>query len=272
MKALLSGLALALLAPAFVFAQPLSQPVAQPFAGRVVAQDPPLPDARPEVKEMVDKLGVHASKRGKEDVQAKGVIDQMLQEFSKCGPKDRVAMVKALDKCFTEKRQETEDGVRDNGLYISAAVALGEMAPESVPVLLKWIGDKSHRKDVELQKKLILLSGRTKHADAREPLINLLLDKDPQIAAAAAEGLGNYAEIEQKLRKSTFEEILKVLTSARNAVDADANDTIARDRYDVMSAPMITSLQRLSGTEITAPADFQHWWNKNKKEDWDAGK
>lgn len=267
MKALLSGLVFCLLS-ALSFAQPFAQTLALGAAG----QDPPLADNRPEVKALADKLGAHSGKRGKEDAQAKGVIDQMLQEFSKCGPKDRAALVKSLDKCFTEKRQETEDGVRDNGLYIAAAVALGEMAPESVPVLLKWIDDKSHRKDIELQKKLILLSGRTKHADAREPLIGLLLDKDPQLVAAAAEALGNYSEIEQKTRKATFEEILKILTSARNAVDADANDTIARDRYDVMSAPMITSLQRLSKTEITEPSEFQHWWNKNKKEDWDAGK
>jgi hypothetical protein len=137
---------------------------------------------------------------------------------------------------------------------------------------LHWIGDKSHRKDTELQKKLILLVGKTKHDSAREPLIALLLDKDPQLVAAAAEGLGNFAEIEQKVRKSTFEEVLKVLTSAKNAVDADANDTIARDRYDVVSAPMVTTLQRLSGQEISDPAEWQRWWNKNKKEDWDAGK
>jgi HEAT repeat protein len=235
-------------------------------------QDPPPADNRPEVKQMTDKLAAHASKRGKEDVQAKGVIDQLLQEFKNCGPKDRALVVKALDKCFNEKRQEDENGVRDNGLYICAAVALGEMAPESVPVLLHWIGDKSHRKDTELQKKLILLVGKTKHDSAREPLIALLLDKDPQLVAAAAEGLGNFAEIEQKVRKSTFEEVLKVLTSAKNAVDADANDTIARDRYDVVSAPMVTTLQRLSGQEISDPAEWQRWWNKNKKEDWDAGK
>src|SRR5262249_20399005 len=158
--------------------------------------------------------------------------------------------------------QEDENGVRDNGLYICAATALGEMAPESVPILLHWIGDKSHAKDIELQRKLILLAGKTKNEAPREPLIKLLLDKDPQLVAAAAEGLGNYNEIDQKTRKVTFEEVLKVLTSAKNAVDADANDTIARDRYDVISAPMVTTLQRLSGGEqVTDPAEWQRWWN-----------
>ena len=32
-------------------------------------------------------------------------------------------------------------------------------------------------------------------------------------------------------------------------VDMDVNDTIARERYDVIAAPMITTLQLLSGHE-----------------------
>jgi HEAT repeat protein len=245
-----------------------------PFVSTFAAarQDPAPVDNRPEVKAAVDKLAGHASKRGKEDVQAIATIDQLLQEFPKSGPKDRALIVKGLDKCFTEKRQEDDNNVRDNKLYLSAATALGEMAPESVPVLLSWIGNKAHAKDTDLQKKLILVVGKTKHLDAREPLIKLLLDKDPQLVAAAAEALGNYAEIDQKLRKATFEELLKGLTSAKNAVDSDANDTIARDRYDVISAPMVTSLQRLSGADVTAPDKWQTWWNKNKKEDWDQKK
>jgi hypothetical protein len=59
------------------------------------------------------------------------------------------------------------------------------------------------------------------------------------------------------------------LTSAKNAVDADANDTIARERYDVISAPIVTALQSLSGHNENDPAEWQRWWNKNKKEDWD---
>lgn len=237
-------------------------------------QDPePAPvDNRPEVKAMVDQLDTHASKRGKEDQEAVSVIDKLLQEFPRCGPKDRALVVKALDKCFDEKRQEDENGVRANQLYIAAATALGEMAPESVPVFLKWIGHKSHRKDVELQRKLILKLGKTQHESGRSPLINLLVDKDPQIIAAAAEALGEYSGIEQKLRKTTFEELLKVLMSAKGARDSDPNDTIARDKYDIIAAPIVTSLQRLSGETVTDPSEWQRWWNKSKKEDWDAKK
>src|SRR5262245_34086002 len=96
-------------------------------------QDQTPPDNRPEIKAMVEEMTGHAGKRGKEDQEAIGLIDKLLQEFKNSGPKDRGMIVKGLDKNFTEKRQEDENGVRDNKLYIASATALGEMAPESVP-------------------------------------------------------------------------------------------------------------------------------------------
>ena len=226
-------------------------------------------DNRPEVKALVDELDAHASKRGKEDQQAIGIIDNLFQEFERCGPKDRALVVKALDKCFTEKRQEDENGVRDNKLYIAAATALGSMAPECVPVYLKWIGDKAHRKDIALQRVMILKLGKTKSELGREPLLKLLNDDQNQIQAAAAEALGEYDTIELKPRKATFEALLKVLMGAKAAVDQSSSDPIARDRYDTIAAPIVTTLQRLSGHEEHDPNEWQRWWNKNKKEDWD---
>lgn len=234
-------------------------------------QDPtPGPaDNRPELKELCDKLGGHAGKRGKEDTEAISVIDKLVQEFPNCGPKDRALVVKQLDRCFTEKRQENEDGLRENKLFIAAATALGEMAPECVPVYLKWIGDKAHRKDLALQRVLILKLGRTKAEAGREPLINLLQDESAKIQAAAAEALGEYAEIDLKLRKTTFESLLKLLMSVKGQVDSNVNDLIARERYDTIAAPITTALQRLSKHEEHDPNEWQRWWNKNKKEDWD---
>lgn len=243
-----------------------SAPRFAPQAGG--AQQGPV-DNRPEVKELLDKLGAHAGKRGKEDTEAIGVIDKLVQDFPNCGPKDRAAVVKQLDKCFTEKRQEDENGVRENKLFIAAATALGEMAPECVPVFLKWIGDKAHRKDLALQRILILKLGKTKAEAGREPLINLLNDENAKIQAAAAEALGEYAGIDLKLRKSTFEALLKLLTSVKGQVDTNANDLIAKERYDTIAAPIVTTLQRLTGVEEHAPEAWQRWWNKNKKEDWD---
>ncbi|MBM3988906.1 MAG: hypothetical protein FJ294_13230 [Planctomycetes bacterium] len=240
------------------------------FAPPLALQGPaPTPaDGRPEVKALCEQLGGHASKRGKEDSEAISVIDKLVQEFAASGAKDRAAIVKQLDKCFMEKRQEDKDGVRENKLFLAAATALGEMKPECVPVYLKWIGEKSHKKDIPLQRLLILKLGKTKHETGRKPLIDLLNDENAKIQAAAAEALGEFADASQEVRKSTFEALLKLLMSTKGQVDSNVNDLIARERYDTIAAPTATALGRLSGQRDLSPEEYQRFWNKNKKEEW----
>ena len=218
-----------ILALAFAPSAPLA--LGEPLALQNPAPTPA--DGRPEVKALCEQLGGHAGKRGKEDSEAISVIDKLVQEFAASGPKDRAAIVKQLDKCFTEKRQEDKDGLRENKLFLAAATALGEMKPECVPVYLKWIGEKSHKKDIALQRLLILKLGKTKDEAGRKPLINLLNDENAKIQAAAAEALGEFGEASQEVRKATF-----------------------------------VALGRLSGQKDLSPEEYQRFWNKNKKEEW----
>lgn len=227
-----------------------------------------LPDKRPEVKELLDALRNHAGARGEEDTEAVAVIDKLLQEFPQSGPKDRASIVDGLGKCFGERRQELEGGIKDNKLFIAAAAALGEMGADATKVLEKWIGDKRHRDDVALQQRLIRSLGRTKDLKAVKTLLGLLDDKENVLIGCAAEALGEFAEAPQKERKKIFNELLKILSTNR-ALIRDPNDIQARERYDVIAAPIITSLQALSGHEERDPEEWQRWWNKNKKEDWD---
>lgn len=228
------------------------------------------PDSRPEIKDLSDKLAEHVGKRGKEDTEAVSVIDSMVQQFEKCGPKDRELIVKGLDKCFEAKRLESAEHVLDNKLFIAAAVSLRLMGPESVPVLIKWIGQKDHRKDLVLQGKLITSLGKTKDEEGRKVLIKLLVDKSPAVQAATAEALGEFAEADQKVRKECVQELItNALMPAKGLIDVQTPNQADKDRWDTISAPIITSLQRLSKHQETDPQKWQSWWNENKKKDWD---
>jgi len=252
-----------------VFA-PLSVAVAAP-APRVqapAAEQEAKPDDRADIKERIVKLHAHAGKRGKEDKEAVTLVDELLQEFEKLGPKDRAATVKALDKLFTEKRQEDADGVRQNSLFIAAAAALGRMGPESAPVLISWIGHKSHKKDVPLQRKLIESLGRTKVEPARAALIKLITADEPQVQAATVQALGEFEGAQLEARKETFEAVFKHAIGLYGATQADPQDVIARERYDAVVGPAITTLRRLSGHEESDLQAWQRWWNKNKNAEW----
>lgn len=261
---------LALLVGAALCAPALPAASARPAA----LQDPdPVADKRPEVEQLLDELKEHLKARGEEDTEAVAAIEKLSAEFPRSGPKDRDAIVKALDKALGEKRKaEGDEEIPDNAMFRKAAQALGGMGPESVDVLEKWIDHKNHRKDLVLNRDLILALGATRDPDGVDPLVDLLQHHEAILQAAAAEALANYADMDQDVRKHVFEELLKVLMAVKGLVDTNLNDTIARERYDTIYSPITTTLKRVSGQNIDSPNDWQHFWNKNKKEDWDEGR
>ena len=251
-------------------AAPVAAPILPPEPTPVLFQDEEeKPDKRPEIKELVDAFAGHIKKRGEEDREALAEVDSMLGEWEMCGPKDRKDIIRILSRSLNEKRKADKDGRPNNMLFVAVAVAFGRMGPESAPELMKWIENKKHRKDVTLQRQLVLSLGKTVDDKGRKLLIDLLVNKYAAIQAAAAEALGNYSKKDQKVRKEVFEEVLKVLNSAYNAKEGATTDREAQERYDVIAASMITTLQGLSGATIRTPNDWRKWWNDNKHKKWD---
>lgn len=235
-------------------------------------QDPapaPVPDKRPEVASLLEKLDGHIKKEGKEDTEAVAVIDEVNQEFPKSGPKDKTAIVNALSKCFEVRRQVPEGEAPNNKLFMGAAVALGQMGPESTKTLEKWINHKNLRKDLAVRHRLIVSLGKTHDKDAVKPLIGYLDLPEAPLVGAAAEGLTEFDGADLETRKTAFEAMLKNLMSAKGTKDSNINDTVARERYDIIAAPLITGLGKLSKHDERDPDKWQTWWNKNKKADWD---
>jgi hypothetical protein len=249
----------------------LAGPLPVPQAGK--QDNPAKPDKRPEVADRLAKFKTMIEDRkGEKDTDAIGLIDQIMQDFPNCGPKDRLAVTAALSRCFDQKRMVKDGDPPNNKLNMAAAVALAYMAPESTKELLKWIDHKDLKKDQALQTRLVDSLGKTKDKEAIKPLEQLLNSKDDWMVGAAASALSNYGELELGERKTVFETILKNLTAAKSQTDGNPNDTVARQRYDVIAAPMITALQKLSKHDEREPEKWQTWWNKNKRENWDAEK
>jgi hypothetical protein len=232
-------------------------------------QDDPKPDKREAVKELCAKYKAHLKERGKEDREAIAVIDLMLKEFPASGPKDRETIAKAIGDAFKERRKPTAEGVADNQLFLAAAHALGECGPESVDVLVPWIGHKDHRDDLPLQRVLILSLGKSKDRTAVEPLTKLLVHHQATVQAAAAEALVNFAHLPLEDRKEIFKEVLDQLTQIKGQIDTDPNNTTERERYDAVRAPMRSTLQVMSKQDFGEPSEWRAWWNNNKNKDWD---
>ena len=240
-----------------------------PPAAVSAAQDDPKPDKREEVKTLVAKFKAHTKERGKEDIEAVGVIDQLLKEFAASGPKDRELIAKTIGDALKERRKPTAEGVADNKLFLAAAIGLGECAPESVPVLTGWIDHKDHRDDIDLQRALILSLGKSKEKAAVKTLTKLLVHHRAAVQAATAEALVNFKELPLADRKEIFKSVLDQLTQIKGQIDTDPNDVIEKERYDTVRAPMRAVLEAMSKQSLGEPAEWRSWWNNNKTKDWD---
>ncbi len=228
-----------------------------------------VPDKRPEVEKLCEQMKANVAKGGAEDQDAVAVVDKLLTEYKNSGPKDRAMIVAALSKNFEAKRRENEAGVRDNRIFRASAAALGQMGTDATKAITKWIGAKDHKKDIPVQSDLIHALGKTKDKAAVPDLIGLLEHKDAPLVGAAADALAEFVDSDLETRKKAFEGMLKVLMSAKGAKDSNVNDGIARDRYDTIASPIITSLTRLSKHDERDPDKWQNWWNKNKGKNWD---
>jgi len=233
-------------------------------------EESPIVDKRPEIKALLETFKQHTKKRGAEDDPARDVIDQLVMEYPRSGPKDRKTIVKELEKVFKLKRnEEQEPGVPDERLYMTAAVALGTMGPESVKPLSKLLGAKNLKKKIRLQRTIAIALGTTRDLGAKDPLLALLKHHDPVMVAAGAEALSFFADAPLKDRKEMFNEQLKILMGQLTEKDADPTNVIALERWNTISGPIVNCLQKLSGHDERDPATWQTWWNKNKKKDWD---
>ena len=237
-------------------------------------EEAPPEDKREEIKELLSQLKGHIGKRGKEDKEAGDIIEQLMGEYPKSGPKDQESIAKGMGACLKVKRKQDKEGNFDNALYGKAAFTLGTMGDIGAKELVKWVGHKQHRGNLGLQVVLIKSLGKTKSPLGVKTLTDLLGNKDHAIEAEAAKALFHFDGLKLKERKKVFNEVLKALMSAKNAKDADTTnqDTTAQARYGAVSAPMISTLEALSGHKEGTPEAWQSWWNKNKKDDWDKDK
>jgi hypothetical protein len=247
-------------------------------AAQAGGKAPEAPDKRPEVASMIEKLDKHVDKHGAEDADAITLVGQLAGEFTKSGPKDKSSIVTAMGKCIEAPRTEPKKGEFNDKLAIAAADVLGQMGPESVATLITWIGNKNVRRDIALQRQLVLSLGKTRDKEGIKTLTLSLENKDAPVVAAAAEAIGEFGDAKLDVRKELFSSVLKNLMSAKNAKDAESQSTggpkgsIATERYDTVAAPLMTTLHKLTKHDESTPEGWEHWWNKNRQANWDSSK
>lgn len=278
------GLTLALLptghpavAPDPFAAQPPASPLVAYQDDEEGDEDKPLPDKRPEIKELLKQLKDHIKAKGKEDQEAQAVMERLADEFEVSGPKDRDSIIDGLGDVVEAKRKDKAKDVPDEDVHAFASVMLGRCGKDAGPRLIKLVNHKNLREKTKARRAAILALGRTGHPKAKNPLIDLLKDEEHYVAGAAAEAMGSLAGLEEDDRKDMVKEIINEVILLVDQLDVAAADGSLgggnyeefQKRYDAVSGGAQSSLEALTGANEADFKAWRTWYNKNKKKSWD---
>ncbi len=227
--------------------------------------DPGLPDQLKELKSLVN------DSKMANDFQAIGLIQKLTADVEHRNPKDKERLAKALGDVFrTGKVRPPEKDI----LYRETADALAKFAADGGKELAKAFEDKRHKDNLPLLAHMLLALGRTKD----EKQVELLTDTavrspDDELRAAAGEALGNYTELDLKVRRNTVKTLIREWGSlhqlATTADPTDPNAPIdmgpqnARRTLRAIEGKWNSTLQKLTGTSHSQFAEWQRWLNKN---------
>ncbi|MBI1848862.1 MAG: HEAT repeat domain-containing protein [Planctomycetes bacterium] len=151
----------------------------------------------------------------------------------------------------------------------SGAEALGNMGSDGAKYLKAALGDKDLKENDRKEVRLAVVEslGRTKDPSESKTLLNLLKDKDSDVIAAAARGLGHYNDAKEGVRKDIAKEMINILDSAYNGAN-DPKNTTAIKKFDVIRDPMMTALNSITGHTVNNAGEWRKWYNDNKNNKW----
>ena len=244
----------------------------------LVAQPKPAaakPD--PEVKAKLDEFKkLIKDRKGAKDDQAIKIIDSVLTNFDKLHPKDKRDFTKALYEPLKNTRVKRKP--MDARLFKTAVVALGQTGTNGSKYLAdafknkRRFGDKAWR---SLRAEMLKSLGKTK--DKR--YVKFLTDEalkniEDTLMAAAGQALGEYADADLKLRQEISKDLIRkfvnIYENANTNLDSgDLQRKTWEDRYKAVADPWNTALQKLTKQSLRHPNDWQKFYNKNKRKNWD---
>lgn len=227
--------------------------------------DPALPDLLKELKSLVAEPKMTA------DFQAIGLVQKLAQAPEQRNPKDKERLAKAFGDVFRTGKLRPAD---KQHLYKETADALGKFGADGAKELFKTLGDPRIKDDVPLRCHLIQALGRTQD----DKQVDWLLDQTTrsphdEIRAAAGEALGNFKDLELKLRREVVKQIVRewgsLHSSATTPAPTDPNAPIdsgpenARRTLRAVEGKWNNTLAALTGASMTQYMDWQRWLNKN---------
>lgn len=203
----------------------------------------------------------------KSDDQASAIIDGFSKDFSAQSDEDKKKIVAALEKSLNAKRVDGDDK-----LFEAVVWAFSNMAE---------LGEKATVKSLKVptvdKRRGVLAAALRSLATHKNPgdvqtMIDYLVHNEPIVVAGAAEGLGEFGDQPEKIRKQIVGELVKNYASyysaTTNAQAQNKEIALAKEKLATVEKPFLGSLNKLTGQEFKDATAAQKWFNDNKSKKW----
>ncbi len=231
----------------------------------------------PEVKAKLSEFKkLIKNRKGVKDAEAIQIVDGVLTSFDKLHPKDKKAFAQALYEPLKNPRVKRPPV--DARLFKAVIVALGKTGRDGSKYLASAFKDKKrfgHKDWRSLRAEMLKNLGKTKDLK----YVKFLTDEarrniEDTLMAAAGQALGEFADMDLKVRKPIAKDLIKKFANIYENANAnlDSGDLQRKtweDRYKAVADPWNTALQKLTKQNLRHPNDWLRFYNKNKAKNWD---
>ncbi len=233
----------------------------------------PPPKDNPQVAVLTKSLKeIVGDRKGRKDDEGVKILDKFTKLYPKLNKKQQKTILKAAAHVFKARRKP-----QNPLLFFSGSEALGHFGEAGAKELSKLVNQKQfrHRDWTPLRVHLIKQLGKAAGLSFIKQLLDLALrDSEDQIRGAAGEALGYYAKKDQKVRKLIVGKLIKELNATYNGSKSslDPVDPVRKlyeDRFKAIQDPWMKALTKLTTLNFRTPLEWEKWWNKNKRKNWD---
>lgn len=129
---------------------------------------------------------------------------------------------------------------------------------------------KKSKRDVPLCRAMAEVFGACGDEGALDPLLKMMYDKRPSVAAAAVTGCASYARVRQDKRKAAVKDMVKRYTKVYDDAAGKEPETDQAKMYQALKPAMNATLRAFTGQELDSAAAWKAWLAENLAKNWDG--
>ncbi len=189
------------------------------------------------------------------------VRDRICANLKNASPKVAKSIRFQIDRAFDPKYGKEGDFLRCMCQMLAAG------GDDGINKLYKRT--KSSSKRESLRRFAAETLGECGDAEALDPLLKMIHDPEPSVAAAAAKGCGAYPKVKPDKRKAAMRTLIDRYRQVTDGAAGKAADAVETRLYEAIKPAMDESLKALSGGEaLDSATSWDSWLRENITKPW----